>query len=137
MKKTEKNSNPFADKMKALGEKINKQKVKKEVAVEPNCESKEIKTGKKEPRIRKLNTVRTNYEINRGIIDGLIKRKTCTLLTNPFDCGKLKGYDLKKGKEKWCHCPDFVNCPGFNQYASFEVKKNRRNVSAGNEAESD
>lgn len=69
--------------------------------------------------------------INREIIDGFIECKHCTLLTNPnFDCGKLQGYSLVKGKEPQCHCPDFINCPAFNQYISHEILRRRRKVNA-------
>lgn len=67
--------------------------------------------------------------INREIIDDFIECKHCTMLTNPnYDCGKLKGYDLVKGKEPQCHCPDFINCPAFNQYMNHEILRRRRKV---------
>lgn len=70
-----------------------------------------------------------NREINRNMIDGLIGMKECTLLTNKkFKCEELKGYSLIKGKESFCHNPAFVNCPAYNQYLNYEVKRNRRNI---------
>ncbi|MDD5463603.1 MAG: hypothetical protein PHP62_00460 [Candidatus Moranbacteria bacterium] len=75
-----------------------------------------------------INSVRTNREITKGIIDGLIAKKHCPLITNRFICEDLRGHDLKKGKMPQCHCPDFINCPGFNQYTSHEVRTDRRKI---------
>ena len=76
-----------------------------------------------------------NRNINRAIIDGFIACKHCTLLTNPkFHCEKLDGYNLKKGEEPQCHCPDFINCPAFNQYLNHEtLRKHKRNVKESSE----
>jgi len=75
-----------------------------------------------------------NRAINRGIIDGFIGKKHCTLLTNKnFDCAKLKDYELKKGKEVWCNCSDFINCPAFNQYVSHEILRRRRKIDVVNQ----
>ena len=75
-----------------------------------------------------------NRAINREIIDGFIGMKHCTLLTNKnFHCEKLKDYELKKGEEKWCHCPDFINCPAFNQYVSHEILRRRRRIDEVNQ----
>ena len=74
---------------------------------------------------------REDRAINREIIDEFIGRKHCTLITNPnFDCGKLQGYNLVKGKEPQSHCADFINCPAFNQYISHEILRRRRRVEA-------
>lgn len=74
-----------------------------------------------------------NRAINREIIDGFIGKKHCTLLTNKkFECEELKGYALVKGKESFCCNPSFINCPAYNQYMNYEVKKNRRNIGSKN-----
>lgn len=63
-----------------------------------------------------------DQEINKAIIDLFISLKKCTLLTNcKWDCSKCEGYKLRKGKEKWCNCPDFINCPAFNQYLNYLI----------------
>lgn len=72
-----------------------------------------------------------NRAINREIIDSFLRIKACTLLTNPnFICDKLKDYNLKKGKEPQCYCPDFINCPAFNQYMNHEMLRRRRKINA-------
>lgn len=77
-----------------------------------------------------------NREINRNMIDSLIEKKECTLLTNKkFKCEELKGYSLIKGKESFCHNPAFINCPAYNQYLNYEVKKNRRNIGSKKQSE--
>jgi len=68
-----------------------------------------------------------NRAINREIIDSFIKTKHCTLITNPnYICDKLQEYKLRKGKEPQCHCPEFINCPAFNQYINHEMFRGRR-----------
>ncbi len=69
-------------------------------------------------------------KINRAIIEEAIKRKHCTLLTNKnFHCEKLKGHTLKKGEEKCCHSPEFLNCPAYNQYLNYEsIRKHKKQL---------
>lgn len=84
---------------------------------------------KSDKEIRKMNTIKFNREVNREIIDHLIRKKHCTLLTNDkFICEDLQGYNLKKGKEKQCHSPEYVNCPAHNQYINYGVISNRRKI---------
>lgn len=128
MKENKNDKNTYLDKMKALGERTKQNGVKKPDLPKATVEKKMIKPEKTDRETRRINTVRANREINKGIIDGLIARKHCPLLTNKFDCGKRDGYNLKKGKEPQCHCPDFVNCPGYDQYTNHEVRADRRNV---------
>ncbi len=83
----------------------------------------------------KWSQTKENQAVNREIVDGFIRMKECTLLTNKnFHCEKLKDYELKKGKEIWCHCPDFINCPAFNQYVSHEILRRRRKIDAVNQS---
>ena len=98
---------------------------------------KDIEEKAKKRQEKFVNTVRINRELNRGIIDRFIQMKHCPLLTNKYDCGILRGYNLKKGKEKQCHCPDFINCPAFNQYVSHQIIQNRRGVTRGVKVEAD
>lgn len=68
-------------------------------------------------------------EINKALIDALLARKKCTLLTNSrFICDDFKDAELHKGKEKCCHCADYVNCPAYNHYINHEVIRNRRKI---------
>jgi len=91
-----------------------------------------IKDDANKIKTKKINTVRRNQEINRRLIDILLKKKHCTLLTvKKFICEDFIGQKLVKGKEKWCLCPDYVNCPAFNHYVNHEMIKNRRKVTAG------
>lgn len=85
--------------------------------------------NKKDKERKKMNTTKRNREINRETVDRLIKKKHCTLLTiGRFHCEELHGHELKKGKEKWCHSPEYVNCPAYNQYINHETIANRRKI---------
>ncbi|MDD3487565.1 MAG: hypothetical protein PHF35_04300 [Candidatus Moranbacteria bacterium] len=98
-------------------------------------QEKELEEKFKKRKLRSANTVRMNRELNREIIDRFIRMKHCPLLTNKFECGDLENHNLKKGEEKQCHCPDFINCPAYNQYLSFGIRQNRRGVTESIEDE--
>ena len=68
-----------------------------------NAKTKNLEEKIKRREIKKMNTVRRNQEINRRLVDRLIGKKHCTLLTNKFDCNDFRSHELHKGKEKWCH----------------------------------
>ncbi|MDP1814520.1 MAG: hypothetical protein Q8K92_08755 [Leadbetterella sp.] len=86
----------------------------------------------KKREIRRINTVRSNREVNRELIKVLVSMKGCTQLTTStkdWDCEKYPEFGLTKGGQPFCHNPDFLNkCPLINHYFNHGIKQKLKKI---------
>lgn len=94
--------------------------------------NKELEEKRKKREIRRINTVRSNREINRELINTLVSMKACTQLTTSdedWDCAKYPKFGLTKGGQSFCHNPEFLNkCPLINRYINHGITQKIKKI---------